>query len=69
MMYEIVKTNDGIEVRDSEGDVIAGPSSTDPIRGDALSDLLSDAGFSDRKKQAIRIALGDVDYDDKRDNS
>ena len=68
-MYNTFKTDDGIEIRDSDGNVVAGPSDTDPVRGNGLSILLTDAGFDEEQISAIRIALGDVKHLEDRDDT
>jgi len=65
MSLKAVKTEDGVEIR-HDGEAIAGPANTEPIRGDALSTLLLEAGFSEMQVHVIKIALGDVEYADER---
>ena len=60
MSYEIIKADDGIEIRDDDGSVVAGPSTTNPIRGDDLTDLLDHSDFTDSQKDIIRIVIGDM---------
>ena len=66
MTYQAVRTDDGLEIRDGDGDVVAGPSSSNPIRDKDLDNLLEDAGFSEKQQMAIKIALGDVTPSDER---
>ena len=65
MALEVVKTDEGVEIR-TDNELIAGPSNTEPIRGETLTRLLREVGFSDAEADAIKIALGDVDYVDER---
>jgi hypothetical protein len=62
MSYQAIQTDDGIVIEDETGEQIAGASNSDPIRGQTLDTLLTDAGFTEDQKEAIRIALGDIDY-------
>ena len=65
MALEVVKTDEGVEIR-SDNELISGPSDTEPIRGETLTTLLREVGFSEEQADAIKIALGDVDYRDER---
>jgi len=65
-MYDTVKTEDGIEVWNDD-ELVAGPSSKEPLRDECLTDLLEDAEFTKKQIRAIQIIIGNVEYVDERE--
>jgi len=59
MTYRRVLTDNGLIIRNENGDAVAGPFESNPPRDeDQLEDLFDDAEIDDKTKSAIKILIG-----------
>ena len=68
MSYEPVLTDDGLEIRDKNGDVIWGPSESYswPPNEEMMEAVFEDANISNPNKAVLRLITGLVDLQDDR---
>lgn len=68
MSYEPVKTDDGLEIRDDNGDVIWGPSEqySWPPNREMMAAVFDDASISQPNRDVFRLLVGNADIRDKR---
>jgi len=68
MSYQPVITNDGLEIRDKQGNVVWGPSedySWPPNEG-MLEAVISDASINEPTKSVLQLLAGNVEIQDER---
>ena len=69
MTYQPVKTDDGIEIRDSSGELITTVNSWPPRDREPVDKILDDAEIPESTRGILRLLFGVVELDDERDQN
>ena len=71
MSYTPVLTDDGLEIRDGDGNVVWGPSEqySYPPNEEMMEAIFADANISNPNKAVFRLITGLVDVEDEREQS
>ena len=71
MSYNPVLTDDGLEIRDGDGNVVWGPSEqySYPPNEEMMEAVFEDANISNPNKAVFRLITGLVDVQDEREQS
>ena len=70
MSYQPVRTDDGLEVRDEHGNLVAGPFESVPPRDpDGVDDLFDAANISQPTRDLLKILFDIAEYQDERSGS
>ena len=71
MSYNPVLTDDGLEIRDGNGNVVWGPSEqySYPPNEEMMEAVFEDANISNPNKAVFRLITGLVDVQDEREQS
>ena len=65
MTYQPVKTDSGIEIRDSNGDTITTVNSWPPRDRESVDKILDDANISEPTRGLLRLLFGVVELEDE----